>query len=498
MAHVTEFGFKEEISEETLGVTDIPTNWPAINVEAGGLERPLRWRLVYEVSNHSIEDMYFKAIDYLKDEHEFHYFDKLTDIFAAAEQSAFFGVSQQRLGLQQDKVSQFLATIGKMVKELFQLVRELRILDERLEYYTQSMYMNDLAAEITLKGYWIDLVEGGAKNPASVYGMSRELGFTTLPDIFFAAPPMVPERVDAYLKTLDFNPKLIEVLSRKLKTYLVWKRHTFKELKDRRMFTIKYLRQHYDIIKMYMNWVKPYLKNIKRMNMDQSKLDTPHLISAFEGSMIEIEVLGRKEFKAGGNKAHAVYSLHFDYRARPEMKYVQEGYQRGPTYVGRTIFTLRPYVWTEAELIKYKAFRSKDDFDLLGTVDASVQAAYTALGDELEKYLKEAGEDTSKDFAQPHAPEPKREGILDPFLSLFHLKKSGQQGKKPTHLDCHKCKARNDLKALFCQGCGEKFREQTKKEAFDMGNAMAGAKKHCQGEFYTYVKRIKAAYKFLY
>ena len=61
--------------------------------------------------------------------------DKITDTFSASENSSFFGTSQQRVGLQQDKVSQYLATIGKMIKELFQLVRELRIIDERLGYY---------------------------------------------------------------------------------------------------------------------------------------------------------------------------------------------------------------------------------------------------------------------------------------------------------------------------------------------------------------------------
>ena len=64
--------------------------------------------------------------------------EKIIDVFTSAEQSAFWGQSSTRLGFQQDKVSQYLATIGNMIKDMFQLVRELRILDERLGYYEDS------------------------------------------------------------------------------------------------------------------------------------------------------------------------------------------------------------------------------------------------------------------------------------------------------------------------------------------------------------------------
>jgi len=89
-----------------------------------------------EVSDLSIEEPYFWILDELKQ--NFQIIEKLEDSFAAAENSAFFGVTQQRLGAQQDKVSQFLATTGKMIKELFQMVRELRIIDERLQYYDEA------------------------------------------------------------------------------------------------------------------------------------------------------------------------------------------------------------------------------------------------------------------------------------------------------------------------------------------------------------------------
>src|SRR3989344_3688547 len=149
------------------------------------------YRISLQDYNMAIESIYYWFTGHMKRDQGYADITKITDIFSASEHSSFFGSAQQRLGLQQDKVSQFLATIGKMVKELFQLVRELRVLDERLSYYDDSITTSKSSesAEITLKGIWIDLVEQGSKNPASVYGMARELQFTVLPDLFFAIHP---------------------------------------------------------------------------------------------------------------------------------------------------------------------------------------------------------------------------------------------------------------------------------------------------------------------
>lgn len=417
------FGFKEEV--------DIVSRNPSTGhfyYDKTGFPEPInRFRFIREDWNLSIEASYFWLLQHSRIDLAYPIIDKITDVFAASEQSAFFGVAQQRLGLQQDKVSQFLATIGKMVKELFQLVRELRIIDERLELYRRS-YKGDEAAEISLKGYWIDLVEGGAKNPASVYGMSRELGFTTLPDVFFSTHPISSENVDEVVDSLKFNRKLKEVLKRKLKIYLVWKEHTHKELQVRRRFTIKYLRQHYDIIRMYMTWVKPYLRNIRRLQL-QDRTESVDLMNAFEGSLVEIEILLRKpvpdtllEKTSERVKApcYACILLTFQFRTRPAMSYVQEGYQRGPIHVGRMHIMIRGYAWTDDQIKKFKQMREEEDLDLLKTIDESVKEAMIALGDELKAYLTEGGEIFTHEWpkAIEKKKQPKQESIIAPFTSV--------------------------------------------------------------------------------
>ena len=419
------YNFENESSEEFRGSV-IKTGYPI---------PARRYRLHYEGYNISIEEPYFWILHYFRYFMGYSRIEKITDVFAAAENSAFFGASQQRIGLQQDKVSQFLATIGKMVKELFQLVREIRVLDERLSYYADS-YTNSPSAEsaeITLKGIWVDLVEQGAKNPASVYGMAREVQFTTLPDLFFSTHPKKQEDTDIVVEKErgQFNRKVREVLKRKLRSFLAWKEHTFEELKNRRKFTLKYLRQHFEIIRMYNNWVKPYLKNIQRLQLDQSKNDRPDLIAAFEGSMIEVELLAVKPER--GRSVHQCILMHYLFRTRPEMSYSQE-YQRGPLHLGRVEIDFRAYAWSEKEIDNYKKMRDKESFELIGVIDGSVKSALDSLGDELMRYLKEAGEEF-EEKKEPEKIASKSPGILDSmfrdFGVIFGLSNAKFGSKKP-------------------------------------------------------------------
>ena len=420
-ADLKKHGFEEIEESEEFRSSKIKTGYP---------KPARRYRLHYEGYNISIEEPYFWTLHYLRYFGGFPRIDKITDVFAAAENSAFFGASQQRIGLQQDKVSQFLATIGKMVRELFQLVREMRILDERLSYYSDS-YTNSPSAEsaeITLKGIWVDLVEQGAKNPASVYGMAREVQFTTLPDLFFSTHPKKQEDVDVVVEKErgQFNRKVKEVLKRKLRAFLAWKEHSYDELKNRRKFTLKYLRQHFEIIRMYMNWVKPYLKNIQRLQLDQSKTETPDLIVAFESSMIEVEILAVKP-----GKINQCILMHYLFRTRPEMNYSQE-YQRGPLHLGRIEIDFRAYAWSDNDIENYKRLRDQEDFKLLGVVDGSVKAALEALGDELMRYLKEAGEEFEEKKEAPKEKYKQTGTFLSVFQGFAELFTSFK-AKKETH-----------------------------------------------------------------
>lgn len=383
----------------------------------------LNYHLIWETFQRPVEGFYFWFLEQFSDL-GFPIVEKLTDIFTASEQSSFYGQVQQRIGFHQDKVAQFLKGISELVKGLFQITREIRIIDERMGYYRDSTSDNPKIrepAEIALKGLFIDFAEGGAKNPSSVYGLARELQFTTLPDLFFSIHPKTEEETGKLMKDLEqgFNRKVIEVLSRKLYQYLKWKQSTFVEIKARRDHTLKYLRQHYDVIQLYMNWVKPYLKQIKRLTMDQRRLETPELIAAFEGSVVEIELLA-KTLPENNKNYYAVVLFSMLYRTSPTLPFSQD-YQRGPLHMGKVDMLWRCYVWDDKTVERFKKMRQLEDLELLSTVDVSIQESMMSLGDSLKNYLAEAGEQFTKEESKEEKKEPKAgivQGILDPFKSL--------------------------------------------------------------------------------
>ena len=403
---IEEYGFKEEIGEENINLFK-PSGYP---------HPDKRYRLVLQQYHQSIEEMYFWVLNHLRFDMGYPEADKIVDLFAASEQSSFWGASQQRLGLQQDKAQQFLKTIGEMTKQLFQLVRELRILDQKLDIYNSSDKQE--SAMITLKGWWVDLVEGGGQNPASVYGLANQnVGFVTLPDLFYSIHPKKSEDVDRVVERVKLNKKIKEVLKRKLRDFLAWKEHTEKELNARRNFTLKYLRQHYDIIRMYIAWVKPYMTYAKRLQMHDEKARSADLIKAFEGAAIEIETLVKR--KVAGDH-HAVVIISVSYVSRPEMKFQQErGFHQGPVHVGRTELNLRGYAWTSEDIKNYKKYREEDDFESISSIDKSLREAMDSLGDDLKKYLEEAGEKFEKKKKTPIKRTAKLASSVDPFLSVF-------------------------------------------------------------------------------
>ena len=413
---LAEFGFEEEVFE-ILNGQFLKTGFP---------KSEKRYQLRYEVEDLTVEEPYYWVLDLLK--HSYPLVEKVEDSFSASENSAFFGVTQQRLGVQQDKVGQYLATVGKMVKELFQMVRELRIIDERREYYngakrqiTKPLKDRKNSDEITLKGMFVDLVQGGGKSPSSVFGMASQLEFVALPDLFFDAPPFktVDEMEDYVDGLTDFNAAVLRVLKRHLRQFMEWKRRTQKEHENRRQFQLRYLRQHFDIIQMYVTWMKPYLENVQRLHLKAKHQDSASLISAFESSMTDIEIIAHHP-----NKSHCVM-VTFQYRTRPHMKFVQDGYQRGPVHVGEMDMQIRVFSWDKKTIAKYKKMKEKENLELIGNVSQSVLASMKGLGKELERYYEEAcGLDINDDDdeqAQKNVEMPKKVKAKDSRPLVYKL-----------------------------------------------------------------------------
>jgi hypothetical protein len=190
---------------------------------------------------------------------------------------------------------------------------------------------------------------------------------------------------------------------------------------------------------MYMQWVKPYLKQIERLQLDQEKNESEDIISAFETSLIEVELMAKKpggklSLKGGEKKTKEfkqVILLHFLFRSSPQLQYHQEGYNRGPIHVGQMRVNFRAYVWDDEQIKDFREAKRREDLNLLKVIDGSVAAALDALGDELMAYLREAGDDVeerkTKDFKQ----EGKKPS-MNPFTAITDIFTGPKKPKKPT------------------------------------------------------------------
>jgi len=352
-----------------------------------------RYSLTLETFHLSIEPVYNFCMNDLKDL-GFGDVIKVSDLFAASEQSSLYGAGMQRLGLAQDKVSQFLAQIGAFVrKDLFQLIRDIKWISERIEYHEKARSKEKSEsepAELTLKGMWVDLVDGvvqGQRVSANIFQMAQQLQFTALPDFFFNMNPQTTKDISKTVDDLKLNASLSNVLKRKLEQYLAWRDYNYKELVQRKRFELAYLKQHYNIIKMYMNWLKPYLKHIQRLQPNVKDLTSPNLVSAFEGSMVEIEVLGKMKHPKSDH--YTCILLTLEYRTRPSLSFTQEGgYHRGPVHVGETKITWRAYGWDDKKIDAFLKMKDQEDIAVLSGIDE----AMNAIKDDIDKYLGEANE----------------------------------------------------------------------------------------------------------
>ncbi len=420
-----------------------------------------RYTIVMDSTQAGVEEKYFSILRFLQNNAPFGLgynpkdIEKIKDIYTAGETSAYWGAVEQRRAAQIDKFQQLMANVGNMVKTLFQLIREMRIMEERLEYYGRSE-KGEEAAEVALKSVWVDMVEGGGKNPGSVIGLAMNVGFVTLPDLFYSIHPKKIEDVEKEVEKLSesFNRKVREVLARKLKQYLIWKQKTYQELLVGKKFKLKYLRQHYHVIKIYLNWLRPYLRNVQRLQMQDTSSDKD-IIAAFDTSKIELEIMAmRKEYRVdirpGTSESRSfeeyfpVIRVQWNYVAIPEMAY-QQDYQRGAVHRGRTTIVIDAFIAKKDELENYRKKQEEEDLELLSAVDESL----VAMKEDIDKYLKEAGEEEKKEEQKEQ-----RGSIFAPFTDvykgfkeMFGIKKDKEKRKSKFYLDQEKEAAKSAASA---------------------------------------------------
>ena len=140
------------------------------------------------------------------------------------------------------------------------------------------------------------------------------------------------------------------------------------------------------------------------------------VIAAFETSKIELEILAVKKtyskevaFSRREDTEFKTYfpcvRISWTFVGIPELAYQQE-FQRGAVHRGRATIHFQGLVVTQKQLDEYINRLAEEDLELLSAVDESI----LALRDDLDKYLKRAGE-----LPQEEKKEEKRESLLAPL-----------------------------------------------------------------------------------
>jgi len=174
---------------------------------------------------------------------------------------------------------------------------------------------------------------------------------------------------------------------------------------------------------MYSHWLKPYLRNIRKLQL--SGKESPDLVTAFESSFIELELFATKDkyeaetpmgfVERKFTKYFPCIKINFNYVTRPEMAFQQEYAHRGAMHAGRTTIEIEGYVLTKKQLDQYRIKKDNEDMELIQSVESSVES----IGDDLQRYLEEAGEMDTKKKVKKKKGKNIVEEMTEPFTAVF-------------------------------------------------------------------------------
>ncbi len=365
-----------------------------------------------------VENSYFQILDLMKSRG--YQVNKTEDVFASSEMSSIWGDMARRRSEQETRAMQLMATLNGMIKDLFKIIRTITIIDERLEFYKRSN-AGDSSADSTLKDIWVTLVEQGTKNPSSVIGMATQVGFVALPDYFYTTKVSTQEEIDGKVAKLDISEKLAYVLKRKLTQYLAWKERSEKELTVRGKLTRNMLKTHISQVRLYAEWLKPYLKSITKLR--DIKEARPELVTAFETAWLEISLEGVKK-KSDFGKYIPLIKVKFVQRTSPGEAY-QSNYQRGYVHRGKVEIKLDAHLYTSEEFAEEK---KKADQELLDFLVEHIDESIKTMKEDLIKVMQEDYESLypkKKEETKKEDRKKPQEIILEifPFLNFAFQKR---------------------------------------------------------------------------
>lgn len=356
--------------------------------------------LGYDSINEGLEPIYFWFVEFLRNDSPTGLgldINKVEEAFEASASSSYFGEMGGRASVMQDRAMKILATINTVVRSIINLIYDLKEFEIRLQTYDQLKSQNKddkFAAELALKGTWLDQVDLVKHGRGSINSLTQQLQFVTLRDAFFVAESI--EKVN----DMDLNIRVKNILIRKLDEYYKWKDMSGKELRKRYNIERAYLKSQIDSLKLYTKWARPYLRAAQQLGMKD--FNSPHLVQVFNNVVMELTLFGKKEVKPETvnekfsrlrflTKYYSCVEVNFQFKSVPQVYRGREASQY--VHGGLAEIFIRPYVFSEEEL---KILESQELYEDMDLVESLTNVSLKELQSDLDKYLKpESSEDVT-------------------------------------------------------------------------------------------------------
>jgi hypothetical protein len=327
---------------------------------------------------------------------------KVVDDSTAAQESAAYGVAEQRRLAVQDRVAQQMSQLQQSAAALSTLVQDLRELDRRLAQFDESEQDNSAGqqADAAFKAEFLDRIDGGAMNPASIFGIAQRLNVPELPGLFHGLRRLPlenaaranemsevegrHEELAQRVKALSIDAVSRDVLIQKLLRYYQWKDAAWRDHRGQRQLLLANLRTQYGLFRLTVTQVKPLLRTLRRQAMTIDRSESPELPSMFDATLNETELLAKKRVSSNGPYAVVLVSLQF--LTRPPQKPAY-GLLRPSSVTAQW----RAYCWSDDDIARFIGFRQSPDLDLLGEASEELRRQLSSIDEELSGYLREAG-----------------------------------------------------------------------------------------------------------
>ncbi len=381
------------------------------------------YNLIYDSLNEGLEPIYFWMVDTMSETPPAGLGLKVwkgPEEFEASVSSGYFGEMGQRTSLMQQKAMEYLGTINNLIKSILNLIYDLREFEIKIKPYDEikdkSLSVeNRKSALFSLKGVWMDQVDA-KKGRGSINMLAQDLQFVTLRAAFF----VIDDVKEIKEKKLDLNTRVTNILERKIIEFNTWKEYSEKEIRKRYSIEKTYLKSQEGTLRLYANWLKPYLIAAQKLKMRDptgKNLTNPNIVNAFSNMEIEIKIYGKRELSPADihpsftgveldTKYYAVTQVIMKFRSVPSALSGQGGRQY--VHAGRTDIVFNGYAVDNTELEAIEAAELYEDLKL---IDDYIGTSLRQLEEDIKEYTKEKPKEKEE--------KPKPVPIENPFKGLF-------------------------------------------------------------------------------